>query len=668
MAVVTFKKSEDGKRTINGDHVLEYLESHTGSDIRELSCCQVLNDADVSSLDALLRRHYKVFHLQSLKLPRNGLTENAAGALARIVQQSETLVELDLSHNPLRSDGLSSLKHALITTVAAGTSIRSRLQRLDLTDTQIGPKGMASLASILRHNESIRELQLGYNNLGTKSMKTLSTILCEENTTLRKLGLSHNKLKDRGAGLISHTLNPKLSNCKLTGLDLSGNSIGPVGAEQIATALLQGNTHLTSLNLSSNKIGPLGAKHIGWMLRFTHTLEELLLSDNVVGDEGVATLSEGLKRDDHAVSNLRRLELNWNEISDVGAGHLAQVLLENAVLKSLSLASNAIGDRGVVAIAEALPSDLALQYLNISSNQVEDAGAKVLAQALCRPRCQVVLQWDENNLTSAGNERLNHVAVFRKNMAGWLGRQLELIEKQRSLSLSLLSETVGDAEIAVLSTHLAKYQPTVPAIYAGGKGITDESVQALAKDVLVSNTVNLQRIYLQNTRMSDFGAGALAQALLSNSTLTVLSLTNCNITHEGAEKLANGLRRNSTLTRLDLKRNLIGDRGLRAIVTAIHDPPHPSLVSLNVGSNGISDYGLSTLTSFALLEELHLANNNITDRGALECAKACLENHRLRWLSLQGNQLSPKGIQALTLFLPSAGVLESDSQRSVTIL
>jgi Ran GTPase-activating protein (RanGAP) involved in mRNA processing and transport len=665
MAVVTFK-NQDGKRTINGDHVLEYLEANTGSDIRELSCSQVLNDEDVSSLDALLRRHYKVFHLQSLKLPRNGLTENSAGALARIVQQSETLVELDLSHNPLRSDGLASLKQALTSTVAAGTSVRSRLQRLDLTATQIGPKGMASLASILRLNESIRELQLGYNNLGTKSMKTLSTILCQENTTLRVLGLSHNKLKDRGAGLISHTLNPKLSNCNLTGLDLSGNMIGPVGAEQIATALLQGNKHLTSLDLSSNKIGPLGAKHIGWMLRFTHTLEELFLSDNIVGDEGVASLSEGLQRDEHAVSNLHRLELNWNEISDVGAGHLAQVLSENAVLKSLSLASNAIGDRGVVAIAGTLPSDLGLQYLDISSNQVEDAGAKVLAQVLCRPECKVVLQWKENNLTSEGNDRLNHVAVFRKNLAGWLGRQLGLIEKQRSLSLYLLSETVGDAEIEVLSTHLAKYQPIVPAIYAGGNRITDESIQALTNDVLAGNTVNLQRIYLQNTRMSDFGAGMLAQALLSNSTLTVLSLTNCNITYEGAEKLANGLRRNSTLTRLDLKRNSIGDRGLRAIITAIHDPPHRSLVSLNVGSNGISDYGLSTLTSFAVLEELHLTNNNITDRGALECAKACLENHGLRWLSLQGNQLSPKGIQALSLFLPFAGVLESDSQRSVT--
>jgi Ran GTPase-activating protein (RanGAP) involved in mRNA processing and transport len=232
----------------------------------------------------------------------------------------------------------------------------------------------------------------------------------------------------------------------------------------------------------------------------------------------------------------------------------------------------------------------------------------------------------------------------------------------------LLSEAVSDAEITVLSTHLAKYQPTVPAIFAGGKRITDVSIQALAKHVLVGNTVNLQRIYLQSTRMSDFGAGAMAQALLSNATLTVLSLTNCNITHHGAEKLANGLRRNSTLTRLDLKHNSIGNRGLRAIVTAIHDPPHPSLVSLNVGSNEISDYGLSTLTSFARLEELHLANNNITDHGALDLAKACLENHGLRWLSLQGNQLSPKGIQALTLFLlPSVGVLESDSQRRVTL-
>jgi Ran GTPase-activating protein (RanGAP) involved in mRNA processing and transport len=656
MAVVSFKNSEDGKRTINGNHVLAYLESHAKSGIRELSCCQVLNDADVSNLDVLLRRHHTAIYLQILKLPHNGLTEKSAKALAHIVQQSQTLVELDLSYNPLKSDGLSYLEKALATTVA-------RLERLDLTSTDIGPKGMASLASILRHNESIRELRLGHNNLGTKSMKTLSTILCQQNTTLRVLDVSYNKLKYRGACLLSHTLNPKLSNSILTRLDLSGNGIGPLGTEQVTNALLEGNTQLTRLDLSYNTIGPTGAIHVGLMLRFMHTLEELFLSGNGIGDDGVKTLSEGLGENIHAYPKLHRLDLDWNDISDVGAGHLAQLLMGNAVLKSLNLANNAISDKGVVELAKAIPSDLALQALDISSNQVEDPGAKFLAQVLCRPRCQVILKWEKNNLTAEGSDCLNHVAVFRNSMAGWLGRQLELIERTRSLSLHLLSETLGETEIAVLSAHLAKYQPTVPAMFAGGKRITGRSIQEFAKHVLVGNAVNLQRIYLQNTRMSDCGAIALAQALLSNSTLTVLSLADCDITHEGAEKLADGLRRNSTMTRLDLKHNSIGDRGLRAIITAIHDPPHPSLVSLNVGHNQISDYGLSTLTSFARLEELHLGNNNITDYGALDLAKACLEKHGLRWLGLEGNQLSPKGIQALTLFLPYSGILESDNQK-----
>jgi len=664
-SVVSFQRSQDGEIPVDGDHILEYLESHAQDGIiREINCRQVLDDAALTRLDAFLRQNHARIHLQRLFLPQNKLTEASAESLKRILEQtSETLVELDLSDNPLRPTGLAYIVDALAATAATGGSTHSRLERLDISNTQIGVKGMASVATLLRFTDSIRELQLSHNNLGTKSMKTLSSILCNENATLEVIGLAYNKLKDRGAGFVSQILNPNISNSPLTELDLSNNGISYAGAEQLANALLQGNSNLKKLDLGYNTIGPIGASSIGQMLRFTHSLEKLVLTGNEVGDDGVQALSEGLKESsNNADSRLHYLDLDWNDVTDVGAGHLAEVLLGNNSLKSLSLAHNSIGDRGAVAMADALPSDLALQRLDLSSNQIGDYGATYLAKVLCRPRCAVILLWEDNNLTSQGISRLDHVQVFRKSIASWLGRQLELIEQRPSLSIQLLPHSLGDVEITVLSSHLAKYKPTVPAIFAGGRGITGQAIQQLAKLVLTDNAVKLHRLYLQTTNISDFGAGVLSQSLLFNSTLTVLSLANCNITHNGAEKLANGLRRNSTLKRLDLKQNSIHDPGILSIMTAIQNPSHPSLVSLNVGSNEISDYGLSTVTSFACLEELHLGNNNITDYGALDLAKVCLEEHSLRWLTLSGNRLSPKGIQALAIFLSSA-LLDSDDQQ-----
>ena len=38
-----------------------------------------------------------------------------------------------------------------------------------------------------------------------------------------------------------------------------------------------------------------GAKYISQLLNVTHTLHELLLSENDIGDDGIAVISEGLR-------------------------------------------------------------------------------------------------------------------------------------------------------------------------------------------------------------------------------------------------------------------------------------------------------------------------------------------------------------------------------------
>jgi len=63
------------------------------------------------------------------------------------------------------------------------------------------------------------------------------------------------------------------------------------------------------------------------------------------------------------------------------------------------------------------------------------------------------------------------------------------------------------------------------------------------------------------------------------------------------------------------------------------------------------------------LEELHLADNNITDAGALDLAKACMDSTSIHWLTVTGNRMTWKGIQTLSLFLPNEFVLESDQQK-----
>jgi Leucine-rich repeat (LRR) protein len=155
----------------------------------------------------------------------------------------------------------------------------------------------------------------------------------------------------------------------------------------------------------------------------------------------------------------------------------------------------------------------------------------------------------------------------------------------------------------------------------------------------------------------DETAMALAQALGRNTTLEVLSVTDCSITQIGATALADGLRNNSTLRRLNLDRNNIGDVGMTQIVSKAL--PHDSLVSLSTSKNGLTDQSLN-LESLTSLEELHLNGNQMTDRGALDFCRFLMmdEKCQLLWVSLRQNRLTHKGGGTIKTFLPDNAVVE----------
>ena len=120
-----------------------------------------------------------------------------------------------------------------------------------------------------------------------------------------------------------------------------------------------------------------------------------------------------------------------------------------------------------------------------------------------------------------------------------------------------------------------------------------------------------------------------------------------------------------------LKGNRIGDEGFQELCEAVKARPinmqqeerhtSSSLISINVGENGITDAGLGNMPCISQLEELYLDGNDITDRGALDLAKAVMGNKSMRWLNLEANpRLSWKGIETLKMFLHKPEVLDAD--------
>lgn len=633
------------------ERILQHLQQHRDK-VKSLACQGILTDDDVTKILSYLHQHY--MHMEALFFPKNQLSSLQHIANAARVQYS-TLRKLDVSGNPAAMPDLSLLIDILTAEDAC------RVTHLNLSNNGIGTRKGADfqVKRLLEQNTSILELRMSHNHLGSKAMKCIAEAL-RNNVTLKNLDLSYNKVGN--TGLCRLTSNLAISKTSIQSLDLTFNKIGSNGATNLASLLLETNRTIAILNLSLNMIGAEGCVPFGPVLKYNHVLEELNLSRNDIRD-GVLSLAEGLLESD--VTHLRRLDLSWNSLTDKGAEALANVLQKNSVLESLKLSSNAIGDDGVRALADALHADMALSELDIVGNQMRNAAP--LVRLICNGSYSLEkLAYEQNKLSPEQESRLKQAFQFRLNKSKWLGKLLEDIGKKKVINLNLSSRqyNFGDEEVIALSHQLTKYKPKVTAVSIHSQLVTDRGLVALSENFQRGATV--ERLFLRNCFLSSRGISAFAKTLeFPNCSLRLLNLTSCNIEVRGAQAIANALETCTTLTRLSLESNCIGDLGAKALLSVVLNPPHVALKSLNLANNQLSDQALENLGPFIKLEELHIDNNNITDYGALDIAKAVIGSNSIRWLNLSRNCISGKGLQAIKLFLRTEFILDSEDQRSI---
>ncbi|KAM6903853.1 F-actin-uncapping protein LRRC16A [Lycodopsis pacificus] len=173
-------------------------------------------------------------------------------------------VSLDLSCCELRSGGSQILEGC----VAEIPNISS----LDISDNSLD-MDLTTLLVWLAKNRSIRHLSLGknFNNIKSKNVSqildNLVHMLQEEDSPLTSLSLADSKLKTD----LSIVLNALGSNTSLTKLDISGNSMGDMGAKMLAKAL-QINTKLRTVMWDRNNISPQGLQDVAAALEKNHTI------------------------------------------------------------------------------------------------------------------------------------------------------------------------------------------------------------------------------------------------------------------------------------------------------------------------------------------------------------------------------------------------------------
>uniref|UniRef100_A0A6B2L6J7 Uncharacterized protein n=1 Tax=Arcella intermedia TaxID=1963864 RepID=A0A6B2L6J7_9EUKA len=239
---------------------------------------------------------------------------------------------MSLSNNAsysMRSEGAHKVSKMLIT--------NSTLKHLDLKGNQIGGDGVAFLVNVLvNHNTSLARLAMSDNKIRDKEGTDAIAELLEKNSTLRELQLNSNPIE---GGIIPICKGMK-HNHTLHALYL--NSCGLGKYTQVIGDLI-GTTHsLKILHLRENYITDAGLSDISSGLECNSSIMQLNLEYNSFGPLGIKTLVESLKKN----KTLMKIYLSENKIQD-GINHISDLLKYNSTLTSINL-SNPYYKQGTV--------------------------------------------------------------------------------------------------------------------------------------------------------------------------------------------------------------------------------------------------------------------------------------------------------------------------------
>ena len=185
-------------------------------------------------------------------------------------------------------------------------------------------------------------LEWDSKDISVDDMATLGMLLSRWLPSLQELEIGGNYFGDAGVLALCECLGPGAAP-SLFILGLVDNHIGPVGAQALSAALLRGAMpNLEALGLGANAIGDRGVIALAAPLRKLPAIRNLYLYDCKIGDEGVASLTDNLGKDDF--KELMHLYLGKGNpgISDAGCAKLVTALDRGAMPALLELPEEAL--------------------------------------------------------------------------------------------------------------------------------------------------------------------------------------------------------------------------------------------------------------------------------------------------------------------------------------
>ncbi|KAI4789300.1 hypothetical protein KUCAC02_035330, partial [Chaenocephalus aceratus] len=498
--------------------------------------------------------------LETLRLRDCSLSEISCSALASALKSNIHLRVLDLSLNALKDSGVELTESLL-------ESPDCRLKTLSLWSCRLSEISCSALASALKSNIHLRDLDLSHNALQDSGVELLRDLLESPDCRLETLRLRGLQLVRRSAVLLwSQALK---SNIHLRYLDLSENALQDSGVELLRDLLESPDCRLETLRLRDCSLSEISCSALASALKSNIHLRVLDLSQNALQDSGVELLRDLLESPDCRLKTLRLRDCSLSEIS---CSALVSALKSNIHLRYLDLSENALQDSGVELLRDLLESpDCRLETLRLRDCSLSEISCSALASALKSNIHLRVLDLSQNALQDSGVELLR-----------------DLLESPdcRLKTLSLWSCRLSEISCSALASAL-KSNIHLRDLDLSHNALQDSGVELL-RDLLESPDCRLETLGLWGCRLSEISCSALASALKSNIHLRVLDLRGNDLKDSGVELLRDLLESpDCRLETLGLINCRLSEISCSALASALKSNIH--LRELDLSENDLQD-------------------------------------------------------------------------------
>ncbi|XP_072284301.1 NACHT, LRR and PYD domains-containing protein 3-like [Pyxicephalus adspersus] len=280
------------------------LQSCNKSEVN-LSFCHIQNEG----LKNLIPASHS---MKRLSLSGNNLTDRSCPHLASGIRNNQTLRTLDLSVNNLGGPQFRDLMEALTT---------SRIEELHLDNNQLTDSPCPDLASGIRNNQTLRTLNLSWNNLGGPHFRDLMEALTT--SQIEEIHLAGNNLTDSSC---PHLASGIRNNQTLRILNLSDNNLQGPHFRDLMEALTTSQIEL--LHLAGNNLTDSCCTHLASGIKNNQTLRTLFLTRNNLEGGHLRDLMEAL-----TTSQIKELRIRNNPLSDNARQELKKLEKQQAGLQ-----------------------------------------------------------------------------------------------------------------------------------------------------------------------------------------------------------------------------------------------------------------------------------------------------------------------------------------------